>query len=49
MEIKINLKKKKISDVNIGDAIYCYDEFNDNFCVSNVSNLFNPTIKKEYQ
>jgi len=49
MEIKINLKKKKISDVNIGDAIYCYDEFNDNFCVSNVSNLFTPTIKKEYQ
>lgn len=49
MEIKLNLKKKKVSDVVLGDSVYCYNEFDDVFCVSKVSNLFTPTIKKEYQ
>lgn len=49
MEIKLNLSKKKISDILIGDGVYCYDEFNDMFCVNKVSNTFTPTIKKEYQ
>lgn len=49
MEIKLNLKKKKVSDVAIGDDVYCYNEFDDVFCVSKVSNLFTPTIKREYQ
>jgi hypothetical protein len=49
MEIKINLAKKRISDVSVGDRVYCYNEFDDKFCVGNVTNLFTPTIKKEYQ
>ena len=49
MEIKINLTKKKISNISVGDNVYCYDEFNDLFCVNKVSNTFTPTIKKNYQ
>ena len=49
MEIKINLSKKKISNFSVGDDVYCYDEFNEVFCVNKVSNTFTPTIKKEYQ
>ena len=49
MEIKINLSKKKISNISVGDDVYCYDEFNEVFCVNKVSNTFTPTIKKEYQ
>lgn len=49
MEIKINLSRKKISNISVGDSVYCYDEFNDVFCVNKVSNTFTPTIKKEYQ
>ena len=49
MEIKINLSKKKISNISVGDSVYCYDEFNDVFCVNKVSDTFTPTIKKEYQ
>jgi ribonucleoside-diphosphate reductase alpha chain len=49
MEIKINLSKKKISNISIGDNVYCYDEFNSVFCVNKVSNTFSPTIKAKYQ
>jgi hypothetical protein len=49
MEIKINLSKKKISNISVGDNVYCYDEFNNVFCVNKVSDTFTPTIKKEYQ
>lgn len=49
MEIKINLTKKKISDISVGDHVYCYNEFDDKFCVGNVTKLFTPTIKKNYQ
>lgn len=47
--IKINLSKKKISNISVGDIVYCYDEFNNVFCVNKVSDTFTPTIKKEYQ
>lgn len=49
MKIKLNLKRKKISNVQLGDTVYCYDENNDEFCVNNVTDVFTPTIKKEYQ
>jgi ribonucleoside-diphosphate reductase alpha chain len=49
MEIKLNLSKKKISDVLVGDSVYCYDEFDNRFCVNKVSNTFTPTIKKQHQ
>jgi len=49
MEIKINLSKKKISNISVGDNVYCYDEFNNAFRVNKVSDTFTPTIKKEYQ
>jgi len=43
------LSKKKISNISVGDNVYCYDEFNNVFCVNKVSDTFTPTIKKEYQ
>ena len=49
MEIKINLKSKKISNVSIGDYVYCYDEYQEKYGVNEVNNIFTPTIKKEYQ
>ena len=49
MEIKINLKSKKISNVLIGDYVYCYDEYQEKYGVNEVNNIFTPTIKKEYQ
>ena len=49
MEIKVNLSKKKISNISVGDIVYCYDEFNNVFCVNKVSDTFTPIIKKEYQ
>ena len=49
MEIKVNLSKKKISNISVGDIVYCYDEFNNVFCVNKVSDTFTPTIRKEYQ
>ena len=49
MKIKINLKSKKISNVSIGDYVYCYDEYQEKYGVNEVNNIFTPTIKKEYQ
>jgi len=49
MEIQINLSKKKISNISIGDNVYCYNQFDETFSVGKVTNFFTPTIKKECQ
>jgi hypothetical protein len=49
MNIQINLKRKRVNDVCLGDPLLCYDEFHGNYRFKKVTNLFSPLIRKENQ